>query len=203
MKKFTQLHLPILLIFIFQGALLRWAVLASAMPLQESVSLFSFIVAVLIFISGLLPALVRPQGSHTIVACFAVSFAFLILVPFELNDIPFVTPGVPLYQFFSPYLIARFINAGVLLPMAIHMSARFPRHNDMPTWMIAGGYILSTVLLAALLPATSPWQRLYALIFLFSWFTTAVIFFFLNLLRVTRDTSLENIQDAQRAHYPL
>jgi len=203
MKKFTQLYLPILLIFIFQGTLLRWAVFASEMPLQKTVSLFSLIVAVLILITGLLPAFVRPQASHTIVACFAVSFAFLILVPFELSDIPFVTPGIPLYQFFSPYLLIRLINAGILLPMAIHMSARFPRRNDMPAWAITGGYMLSAGLLPAFLLATSPWQRLFALVCLFAWFTVAVIFFFLNLLRVTQNTAPENIQDAQRARIIL
>ena len=203
MKKFIQLYLPILLIFIFQGTLLRWAVRTSAIPLQETISLFSLIVAVLIFITGLLPAFVRPQESHTIVACFAVSFAFLILIPFELSDLPFVAPGVPLYQFLSPYLLVRLINAGLLLPMAIHMSARFPRRNDMPTWMIAGGYTISTGLLPAFLLATAPWQRLISLMFLFVWFTVAVIFFFLNLLRVTQDTAPENIQDAQRARIVL
>ncbi len=203
MKKFIQLYLPILLIFIFQGALLRWAVRASGIPLQESVSLFSLIAAVLIFITGLLPAFVRPQASHTIVACFAVSFAFLILVPFELSDLPFVRPGVPLYQFFSPYLLVRLINAGILLPMAIHMSARFPRRNDTPTWEIAGGYLLSAGLLPAFLFASSPWQRLTALVCLFVWFTIAVIFFFLNLLRVTQNTAPENIRDAQRARIVL
>lgn len=203
MKKFIQLYLPILLIFIFQTSLLRWAVRASAIPLQEIASLFSLIVAALIFITGLLPAFVRPQESHTLVACFAVSFAFLILVPFELSDLPFVTPGIPLYQFLSPYLLVRLINGGILLPMAIHMSARFPRRNDMPAWAVTSGYLISAVLLPAFLLATSPWQRLIMLMGLFVWFTTAVIFFFLNLLRVTRDTAPENIQDAQRARIVL
>lgn len=203
MKKFIQLYLPILLTFVFQGALLRWAVYASAIPIREVVSLFSLIVAILIFITGLLPAFVRPQESHTLVACFAVSFAFFILVPFELNDIPFVATGIPLYQFFSPYLIVRLINACILLPMAIHLSARFPRRNSMPAWVIAGGYMISAVLLLAFLPATSPWQRLISLMFLFAWFTVAIIFFFLNLSRVTRDAAPENIQDAQRARLVL
>ncbi|MBL0346735.1 hypothetical protein [Candidatus Villigracilis affinis] len=42
----------------------------------------------MILITGLLPAIVRPQEGHTIVACFAISFAFLLFIPFEISDMP-------------------------------------------------------------------------------------------------------------------
>lgn len=201
MKKFIPYYLPILLTLVLQSGLLRWA--AAYAPIREMVTPFSLLVSALIFITGLLPAFVRPRESHTIIACFAVSFAFFLLIPFELSDLPFAQPGIPLYQILPGYLVVRLIQGGILLPMAIHMSSWFPRRNDVPLWAIIGGYVLSAILVAAFLVASFPWQRLMALTLLLCWFTTVVIFFFMNLLRVTRDVSPENLQDAQRARIVL
>ncbi len=197
MKRFIRLYPPILLTLVFQGVLLLWSARASEETIPRIISLLSFTVSLLIFITGLLPAILRPQESHTIVACFAISFAFLLLVPIDSIDISFAQPGKPLYQFIPPLLLSRFINGSILLPMAIHMSARFPRNNGMPSRLIAGGYIFSILLAGAFLLATSPWPRLIGLMFLFAWFAGVIVFFFANLLRAARDT--ENMQDAQRA----
>jgi signal transduction histidine kinase len=201
MKKFIPHYLPILLIFVLQSGLLRWV--AAHAPIREMVTPFSLLVSALIFIIGLLPAFVRPRESHTIIACFAVSFAFFLLIPFELSDLPFAQPGTPLYQVLPQYLIVRLIQGGILLPMAIHMSSWFPRRNDIPEWIIICGYLLSAVLVAFFLLSSLPWQRLTALTLLLCWFTTVIIFFFMNLLRVTRDASPENLQDARRARIVL
>ncbi len=198
MKSFNRLYLPILTTALLQGILLFWAVRVAGKPLPQTVSLFSLSISVLILITGLLPAIVRPQESHTIVACFAISFAFLLIVPFEIADIPFVQPGAPLYQFIPPLVLARLINGSLLLPMAIHMSARFPIRNDsISTRMIAGAYVFSMTLLILFLLSNHPWQRLFTLASTLTWFIAAIIFFFINLLRAARNT--ENIQDAQRA----
>ncbi len=182
---------------------MRWAVLASGQTIQNTITLFSLIVAVLIFITGLLPAIVRPRESHTIVACFAISFSFLLLIPFEMSDLPLVQPGAPLYQFLPPFLLVRLINGTLLLPMAIHMSARFPRRNDMSAQRIAAGYVFSAALLSAFLFASLPWMRFILTLSLLAWFGFVIIVFFSNLIQVTRDTAPENIADAQRARIVL
>ncbi|MBK9600513.1 MAG: sensor histidine kinase [Anaerolineales bacterium] len=197
MKSFIRLHLPILGTLVFQGILLFWAVRTDGRTLPQVASLFSLVISILILITGLLPAIVRPQESHTIVACFAISFAFLLFIPFEISDMPFAQPGAPLVQFVPPLILSRLINGSILLPMAIHMSARFPRRNSMPTRMIVGAYIFSIVLLFLFLIASNPWQRLIMLMSTLGWFLVAIAFFFINLLRAARDT--ENLQDAQRA----
>ncbi len=197
MKSFIRLHLPILGTLVFQGILLFWAVRADGRTLPQVASLFSLVISILILITGLLPAIVRPQESHTIVACFAISFAFLLFIPFEISDMPFAQPGAPLVQFVPPLILSRLINGSILLPMAIHMSARFPRRNSMPTRTIVGAYIFSITLLFLFLIASNPWQRLIMLMSTLGWFLVAIAFFFINLLRAARDT--ENLQDAQRA----
>ncbi len=197
MKSFIRLHLPILGTLVFQGILLFWAVRADGRTLPQVASLFSLVISILILITGLLPAIVRPQESHTIVACFAISFAFLLFIPFEISDMPFAQPGAPLVQFVPPLILSRLINGSILLPMAIHMSARFPRRNSMPTRTIVGAYIFSITLLFLFLIASNPWQRLIMLMSTLGWFLVAITFFFINLLRAARDT--ENLQDAQRA----
>lgn len=203
MKKFIGYYVPILSVFILQGLLLRWASVAGTIPLRELVTPFSLFVSLLILVTGLLPALIRPGESHTIVACFAISFSFFLLIPFELNDLPFIQPGVPLYQLIPPHLILRLVQGGILLPMALHMSAWFPRRNRIPMWALLCGYGLSAILVTAFFLASFPWQRLFALAFLFAWLTVVVILFFVNLFMVTRDASPENLQDAQRARIVL
>ena len=197
MKSFIRLHLPILGTLVFQGILLFWAVRTDGRTLPQVASLFSLVISILILITGLLPAIVRPQESHTIVACFAISFAFLLFIPFEISDMPFAQPGTPLVKFVPPLILSRLINGSILLPMAIHMSARFPRRNSMPTRTIVGAYIFSITLLFLFLIASNPWQRLIMLMSTLGWFLVAIAFFFINLLRAARDT--ENLQDAQRA----
>lgn len=203
MKKFIGYYVPILSVFALQGLFLRWASVDETIPLRELVTPFSLFVSILILVTGLLPALVRPGESHTIVACFAISFAFFLLIPFELNDLPFIQPGAPLYQFIPPHLILRLVQGGILLPMALHMSAWFPRRNHIPMWVILCGYAFSAILVTAFLFTSFPWQRLLALVFLFTWLTVVVILFFVNLFMVTRDVSPENLRDAQRARIVL
>ena len=118
MKKQTLLFLPILAILAIEIAAFSWAVQATGQSTQNMATLFSAAVAILILISGLAPALIKPQNNHTLVACFAIVFAFFILVPFELKDLPLLQPGKPLYQFINIYLFLRLANAAILLPMA-------------------------------------------------------------------------------------
>jgi len=194
MKKNIFLFFPIITILVIELTAFGWAAQTRSM-----VTPFSTLVAALIFVTGLLPALIKPRASHTLIACFAIAFTFFILVPFELKDLPTVQPGTPLYQFINIYLILRLANAAILLPMALHVSARFPRRTGLPTRVIVSGYILSVTLLIAFLFSSLVWQRIATLVLLFLWLTVVIFFFIRDLFVIARDTNPEHQLDAQRA----
>lgn len=199
MKKRLALFFPILAAFSLNALLFGWAALTSGVPIYTAVTPLSFIVSLLIFITGLIPALARPQASHSLIACFSIFFAFFLSVPFERNDLPDIHPGGALISFLNPYIIARLIQAAVLLPMALHVSARFPRHTNISTRALIGGYIFSSILLLMFFISQAPWQRGVLIFFLFAWFTFVIIVFIRNLLIAAQDQTLENYVDAQRA----
>lgn len=199
MKKSLALFFPILAAFSLNAILFGWAAQKSGTPIYTAVTPFSFIVSLLIFITGLVPALLRPQANHSIISCFSIFFAFFLSVPFEMNDLPTIHPGKPLISFLDPYIITRLIQAAVLLPMALHVSVRFPRNTNTSTRTVVGRYIFSLFLLFLFFISQSPWQRGILTFLLFAWFNFVIIFFIRNLLWVAQDQNLENYVDAQRA----
>lgn len=194
MKKNIRLFLPIVAILAVEIFAFGWN-----MQARNMVTFFSAAIALLMFITGLLPALIKPQASHTLIACFAIVFAFFILIPFEISDLPSLQPGRPLYQFINIHLFLRLANAAILLPMAVHVSARFPRPTGIPARVIVFGYIFSVTLLVAFLFSSLAWQRIAAIVLLFLWFTIVIFFFIRNLFIAARDTTPEHQLDAQRA----
>jgi signal transduction histidine kinase len=199
MKKNILLFSPIIITLVIEVTAFGWVAQNTGQAVQSMATAFSLMVAVLMLFTGILPALIKPQASHTLIACFAIIFAFFLLVPFELSDLPTFQPGKPLYQFIDKYLILRLANAAILVPMAVHVSARFPRSTNIPVREIILGYALSIVLLAAFLLSSITWQRILTMGLLFLWFTAVIFFFLRNLLGVARDASPENLPDAQRA----
>ena len=199
MKKFVMLFLPIAGVLILQLLLLDWAARSSGQPLRETLTPLSVSVAVLILVTGVLPALVRPQPVHTLIACFATLFGLFLVVPFDVSDMPALHSGVPTYRFLGPYLLLRLVNAAILLPLAVHVSARFPRPTSVSPKMLSGGYILSLFLLAAFLLSSTFWQRILSTGLSFLWFTIVIGFFVWNLLVVARDPRPEGAHDAQQA----
>ncbi len=194
MKKTILLFLPIII-----ALAIETTAFGGVVQMRGMATAFSALVAALMFVTGLLPALIKPQASHTLIACFATVFAFFLLVPFELRDLPVLNPGSPLYHFINAQLLLRLVNAGILLPMAAHVSARFPRRTDISTRAIVSGYIFSAILLAAFLLSSLAWQRIVTLGLLFLWFTVVIVFFIRNLLVIARDANPEHQPDAQRA----
>ncbi|NWF64606.1 MAG: sensor histidine kinase [Chloroflexi bacterium] len=199
MRKIFSLYLPILAAFLANVVLFGWSASQSGNPIYAVVTPFSFIVSFLIFITGLVPALLRPQSSHSLIACFSIFFAFFLSVPFEFSDLPVIHPDAPLISFFDPYIISRLIQAAILLPMALHVSARFPRRTSASTRTILSGYVFSLLLLAALFASSLAWQRIIITVLEFFWFTLVIVFFIVNLANAARDPSPENYVDAQRA----
>ena len=199
MKKLHSQLLPIAAVFLINLLLLGWASMKTGQAVQQLFTPFSAFVFVLLLVTGLVPAFVRPQQSHILVACFSTFFAFFLLIPFELSDLPSLHPGRSLYHFLDAYLILRLMHAAILLPMALHVSVRFPRTTQTSTKQILTAYIFSAALFLALLFSQVAWQRIASLALSFLWFTFVIIFFLKNLILVARDTNPENLLDAQRA----
>ncbi|MBI3168281.1 MAG: sensor histidine kinase [Chloroflexi bacterium] len=203
MKKITALYLPVLVVLFINAALLGVAGRISQTPVYTVVTPFSALVSFLILTTGLVPAILRPQASHSLVACFSIFFAFFLLIPFELGDLPAIQPGAPLVSFMHPYLALRMLQAAILMPMALHVSVRFPRKADASSQKLLSGYVLSLLLLFVFFYSSAPWQRISAIVLFFLWFTYVIIFFLKNLLLVARDISPENLLEAQRARVVL
>ncbi len=199
MKKLYSQFLPIVAVFLFNLFLLGWAANEDGRTIQQLFTPFSAFVFVLFLVTGLVPAFVRPQPSHTLVASFSIFFAFFLLIPFELSDLPTLHPGKPLFYFLDAYLILRLTHASILLPMALHVSVRFLRITETSTKQIFGAYIFSAILFIAFLFSEIAWQRLTTLGLSFLWFTFVILFFLKNLLAVARDVNPDNLLDAQRA----
>lgn len=199
MKKNILLFVPIIAIITVEVLAFVLAVETTNQTPRNMATSFSAAVSLLMFVTGVLPALVKPQASHTLVACFAIVFAFFILIPFELTDLPVLQPGKPLYQFIDIYLLLRLVNSAILLPIAAHVSVRFPRSTDVSTRAIVFGYLFSITLLIAFLFSSLPWQRITTIGLLFLWFTIVIIFFIRNLFIIARDINPEHQLDAQRA----
>ncbi len=199
MKKFAALALPLIGVLAFELLAFGWASLSSGQTARAQLTPLSSIIAALMLLTGLLPILLRPQAEHTLIACFATIFAFFLAIPFELSDLPTLRPGLSTYTFLPPFLLLRLVNAAILLPMTVHVSARFPRPTRMSNRIILGGYLLSATLLIFLLASASAWTRILSIGLLFAWFTFVMGLFLWNLLTIARDTSPENSRFAQQA----
>jgi signal transduction histidine kinase len=183
----------------FELLALGWASLASGGPARAELTTFSMIVAGLIFITGLLPAILRPQAEHVLIASFAAIFAFFLVIPFEFSDMPVLQSGQPTYLSVEPFLLLRLVNASIIMPMTIHVSARFPRPTRISDRTLFGAYVLSALLLIFFLLASAGWVRILAVILDFGWFTFVMGLFLWNMLRIARDPSPENVRFAQQA----
>ena len=203
MKKIIAIYLPILIALSINTAFLGVAGRASQTPVYTIATPFSALVSFLILTTGLIPAILRPQANHSLVACFSIFFAFFLLIPFELGDLPAIHPGAPLLSFLHPYLALRMMQAAILLPMALHVSVRFPRTTGTPLLNILGAYGFSLLLLTLFFYSSVTWQRISTIVLFFLWFTYVIIFFLRNLLLVARDVSPENLLEAQRARVVL
>ena len=199
MKKIAVLLLPLFGVLVFELLALGWASLASGGPARAELTTFSMIVSGLIFLTGLLPVILRPQAEHVLIASFATIFAFFLVIPFEFRDMPVLQSGQPTYILVDPFLFLRLVNASILIPMTVHVSARFPKPSRISNRTLSGAYLLSFLLLAFFLLASVGWTRLLAIILDFGWFTFVMGFFLWRMLRIARDTSTENIRFAQQA----
>ena len=122
---------------------------AAAGPL--GVTRFSLTVAAAALLTGLIPALLRPNTTGLLAGCLAVIGASFLIAPFDLTELPRLAGGPTTASLLPPLVILRLLNAAVLGPLALHLTARFPVRSALTDGHLAATYGISAAMLAALL----------------------------------------------------
>ncbi len=128
---------------------LAFGLAAAAGPL--GVTRFSLTVAVAALLTGLIPALLRPNTTGLLAGCLAVIGASFLIAPFDLTELPRLAGGPTTASLLPPLVILRLVNAAVLGPLALHLTARFPVRSALTDGHLAATYGISAIVLAALL----------------------------------------------------
>jgi len=175
--------------------MLAFILLARAGPLP--VTRLSLVVAVAAFCTGLIPALLRPTTESLLAGCMAVVAASLLVMPLEIPALAQPLGGVWVAPWPAPWLL-RLANAAALGPLAVHLTARFPRRSALPTWALAVIYAITSVLFLLLLlsPAGS---RLALLAAAFAWLSALLLAALGQLLLASRARAGEDLRIAQQA----
>ena len=128
---------------------LAFGLAAAAGPL--GVTRFSLTVAAAALLTGLIPALLRPNTTGLLAGCLAVIGASFLIAPFDLTELPRLAGGPTTASLLPPLVILRLLNAAVLGPLALHLTARFPVRSALTDGHLAATYGISAAMLAALL----------------------------------------------------
>lgn len=169
---------------------------------------FSVTVAVFVLLTGFLPTLLRPTQENVLAACLATLMASLLVVPFDRSMLPKVTPEILLTSL-PGFLLVRLVNGAAIAPLAVHLSARFPRRLP-PTArsapsdrQLAGLYGMSFALLVALLTASTRGQRTLFFLLLVGWVFGLLAVAIGQLIRRAQDPDPEHRRAAQQARLLL
>jgi signal transduction histidine kinase len=139
---------------------LAFGLAAAAGPL--GVTRFSLTVAAAALLTGLIPALLRPNAMGLLTGCLAVIGASFLIAPFDLTELPRLAGGPTTASLLPPLVILRLVNAAVLGPLALHLTARFPIRSALTDGHLAAAYGASSIILAALLLTPAGPRRLLA-----------------------------------------
>jgi signal transduction histidine kinase len=151
---------------------LAFALAATTGPL--GVTRFSLVVATAALLTGLIPALLRPNTAGLLAGCLAVVGASFLVAPFDLTELPRLAGGGSTASLLPPLVILRLVNAAALGPLALHLTARFPVRSALTNGRQAAAYGLSVVMLVALL-LTPPGPRLPLAVAAFLWLMALLI----------------------------
>jgi|GEM_PF-500209 len=172
---------------------------APGQPLTTFLTPFSALVAGLILLSGLLPALLRPAPETLLAGCLATVLSSILVTPFSVARLPLNFFNTPVIQAITPFLFLRLLNGISLGPLAFHLAARFPIRSAVSSRRLAFGYLLSYALLVVFLIA--PWKplRIVAGLALLTWCLALLIRAVSLLLKASRLVDPENPRPAQQA----
>ena len=122
--------------------LVAFAVLPGFGPSLQATPL-SAIVAGVILLSGLLPALLRPSLETLMAGCLATLMAAVLVTPIEAGDVDVKFMGATVACVFPPYLILRLVNSSGLGPLVFHLAARFQMRRKVSVRLLSAVYVAS------------------------------------------------------------
>jgi len=159
----------------------------------------SGIVALLILLSGLLPALIRPSMVTMLAGCLATVMAFILVTPMSNTELPDYLLQNRIIFYVPGYLIIRLSNGILLGPLTLHITSRFPRRHSISGHLLFFTYFFSLGLLSLLLFSVHVFFRIFILIVLSVWMFGLLILAASLLLKTSRDINLKYLREAQQA----
>ena len=195
---------PVLLLI---GAEIAGLMLASS-QMSLAITRFSASVALLLTVSGLVMAVVRPGSATRLAAILAVLLAGLLVVPFEIASIT-LTPSGPLLFSLPPHALLRYLNGTLAIPVGLHLASRFPRRGpaaaaSAPTdYQLLLIYLVSTLLSLGVLFVPRGWLRPAVGVPMIAWVIFLLALAHFQLLRVSRDPDPVWLRSAHQARLLL
>lgn len=191
---------PLFLLLIADAiALLAVLQLPSPGAPVERPTLFSTLVAGLVLLTGLLPALLRPGRETLLAGCLAVALSSVLIIPFESRDLPAYFFRTAIIQSAPAYLVLRLLNGVSIAPLAFHLAARFPKRQPVGRGLLAAAYMLSLGLLLLLLETSQKWVRISAGLLLMVLAIGLIVAAGYLLLRLSRRPDPSDPRPAQQA----
>lgn len=168
-------------------------------PVFSQITRFSGLVALLVLMSGVLPAVLKPARETLIAGCLATILASIYAFPFSSQDLPRNFFEQTVISSAEPFLILRLVNGICIGPLAFHLAARFPVPAAISGRNLAAIYGISFGLLTMLLLVGVNTVRIFSALALLVWSGGLVIGAMVLLLLSSRRVNPENPRPAQQA----
>lgn len=107
---------------------------------------------------GLGPVLLRPSWLLGRVGSLAVLLAALVWYSGTSDLPPTLSLGALAAALPDPRVALGLLNAALLVPLTLHIVARFPRRSAIPDWLLTAGYVVSGGLAAGAALAPDGWR---------------------------------------------
>jgi len=193
---------PLPLLFIAEVAAFGLAVFGPAAAAGPwPVTRLSLGVAIAALLTGLIPALARPSTASLLAGGLAIIGASFLAMPFELSDLPGMIAGRPTIDL-PPLVNLRLVNAALMGPLALHLTARFPKRSALTDGHLALAYGITAILLGLLVLAP-PGPRLAAAFAGFAWMMALLGASLLQLFIAGRHPSATSARETWQARLLL
>lgn len=107
---------------------------------------------------GLVPVLLRPSWLLGRVGSLAILLAALVWYTGTSNLPPTLSLEALAAALPAPRVALGLLNGALLVPLTLHIVARFPRRSAIPDWLLAAGYVVSGGLAAGAALAPYGWR---------------------------------------------
>lgn len=145
---------PLLLLLVVEAAVALALAVVAPVPASPT----RLLTAGGMLVLGLLPALLRPGWLSARVGSLQVLLAALLWhaggvtppAPFSLTALANLLPDLR--------IALCLIHAALVVPLVLHIVARFPRRSDIPDWLLGVGYVAFGVLAVSAVLAPAGWR---------------------------------------------